>query len=146
MKIYIASPYIAQQEINKLLCEKLTNAGNDVFLPESINIDAITEELKKKVAEICYRQIDRSELILVVYPFGISVSCEAGYSICQKINGKNKKLILFMNAKSDKIHEEAMLIPYIDYETDSVDGLLDYIRGLEAEPYPKPIWKLEKER
>lgn len=127
MKIYIASPYITLQELNQVIYERLTDAGNEVFLPKSINIDAITEEEKKFVSERCYKEIDQSDLILIVYPFGISVSCEAGYSICQKKAGNHRKIVLFMNLESEKLFTEAMFIPYIDFKTNNMEDLIDYV-------------------
>jgi nucleoside 2-deoxyribosyltransferase len=130
LRIYIASPYIAQQEFNKVLYDKLRNTGNEVFLPMNINIDAITEDDKKLVAEICYSEIDKSDIVLIVYPFGISVACEAGYCICQKVNGNRRKIILYNNIRSDKLYNEAMFIPYIDFETDRIEDLINYIDEL----------------
>lgn len=132
MKIYIASPYIAQREINQFLYEELSKAGNDVFLPQSINKEAITEEEKKEVSETCYSQIDNSDLLLVVYPFGISVACEAGYTICRKMQGNNRKIVLYSRLKTDKIYNEAMFIPYVDYETDNMDELIRYINQFNS--------------
>ena len=131
MKIYIASPYITQQEINNVIFDKLSEAGYEVFLPKSINIDAITDEEKEFVAQTCYNEIDQCDVMVIVYPFGISVACEAGYAICQRFNGNNRKLILYTNIKSDKIYSEAMFMPYIDYETDNLEELQAYLKILE---------------
>jgi nucleoside 2-deoxyribosyltransferase len=130
LRIYIASPYITQQEINKVIYDKLRITGNEVFLPKNINIDAITSEDRERVAKICYSEIDKSDIILIVYPFGISVACEAGYSICQKMNGNHRRIILYNKIKSDKLYNEAMFMPYVDFETDSIEELINYIDKL----------------
>jgi nucleoside 2-deoxyribosyltransferase len=129
LRIYIASPYITQQEINNIIYGKLKEAGYEAFLPESINIAAVTEEEIKDVAGICYSEIDKCDIILIVYPFGVSVACEAGYSIAQKMSGNKRKIILYLHANNEKIHKEAMFIPYVDFKTDTLDELLEYIKG-----------------
>ncbi|MDR1066790.1 MAG: hypothetical protein LBL35_05095, partial [Clostridiales bacterium] len=62
MKIYIASPYIKQRSVNEYLYRKLTKAGFDVFLPDSLNISAKTDEQQRYVAEACYDEIDDSDI------------------------------------------------------------------------------------
>ena len=72
MKVYIASTY--KNKINNLIFNELKKESIDVFLPESININAISEEEKYKVSEIRYEEIERCDVILLMCTFGKSVS------------------------------------------------------------------------
>ncbi len=129
MKIYIASPHIRLQSVNKEIYERLVNAGFQVFLPKDINKDDHTDIAgKKEIAEICYNEIELCDIIIIVCPFGISVACEIGYAIFQKRKTDGKKLILFnMEIPDEKLYEETMLIPYIDYQAASIDELTNIV-------------------
>ena len=106
MRIYIASKYIEHKELNRELFQLIRQCGLDAFLPESINIDAITLSEMQRVAEICYEEIRKSDIVLAVSPFGKSVSAELGFSIALQ-----KKIIAYKNMEKD----EALLSPYFDY-------------------------------
>lgn len=128
MKIYIASKYIEHQKINREIYSALKEANIDVFLPESINIDAITKEEMYTVAEVCFEEIDKCNVILAVAPFGKSVSSEIGYSIAKKRLGENKTIILFKHNESDDVMEtEAMIAPYIETVVKNVHELINYL-------------------
>lgn len=130
MKIYIASKYIEHKEINNVIYRKLIQLGVDVFLPESIDITAVKMSEMLKVSEICYNEIDRCNVILIVCPFGKSVSSEIGYAIANKIKN-HKKLILFNpEGLDDVMSKEAMIAPYIDEELKDLKQLIDYIYSL----------------
>ena len=66
MRIYIASKYIEHKELNRELFQLIRQCGLDAFLPESINIDAITLSEMQRVAEICYEEIRKSDIVLAV--------------------------------------------------------------------------------
>jgi nucleoside 2-deoxyribosyltransferase len=129
MKIYIASPYIKQQTVNKQLYESLKNTGFDVFLPKTININAKTDVEQLYVAETCYDEIDDSDIIILVYKFGISVACEAGYAIAQKRAGRDIRIVLLNLADDGIIRGEAMLMPYVDFEERSAEKLIKHIKN-----------------
>jgi len=135
LRVYIASPYIKQEKINNEIERLLTDAGISVFLPKSLNVDAITEKEKCDVAARCYKEIDKCDAMIIVHPFGLSVAAEIGYAVAERLhNGCKRKLILFLQDKTDKeryhnMKHEVMTSPYMDYETDSLYDLLAYVKG-----------------
>jgi len=131
MKIYIASPYIRQKDVNVVLYKKLSDMGHSVFLPETIDLDAITEDEMKYVAQLCYREIENCDLMVIVHPFGMSVASEVGYAICLKKNGYEKDLVLYTLKGYNKsiLHSEAMIMPYIDLETESMDEIIKFVNS-----------------
>ncbi|MDR1703578.1 MAG: nucleoside 2-deoxyribosyltransferase [Clostridiales bacterium] len=133
MKIYIASPYKRQKEINDAICDRLRAMGYDVFLPRSIDVDAVTEDDMRFVAQVCYREIKQCDAMVIVHPFGMSVSCEIGYAICLKEMGRDKTLILYTAGDADKslLYSEAMIMPYINFEAESIDNLTAFIKDLD---------------
>ncbi len=129
MKIYIASPHIRSQTVNKEIYEKLVHEGFEVFLPKDINMDDHTDIAgKMEIATICYNEIDICDTIIIVCPFGVSVACEIGYAIYQKRKFNNKKLILFNNNIADeKLCSETMFIPYVDNQVSTIEELINII-------------------
>jgi len=121
MKIYIASKYLEHSDINRKIYDILIRHGFDVFLPESINIEGKTENEMRSIADICYDAIDLSDIILLVSPFGQSVSAEIGYGIYKKRHQKNTKIVSFRytHANMEKEKSEAMIIPFYDYSVDA---------------------------
>lgn len=128
MKIYIASKYIEHKKINKEIFDKLLYYDIDAFLPETININAVSKEEMFTVSEKCYNEIDNCDIILIVAPFGKSVSTEIGYAIYKKRLCYNKKFILFKYDKKDEVMKtEAMIAPYIDVVVEDIDELINYL-------------------
>lgn len=130
MKIYIASQYIKNSELNKKLKNKLSELGIEVFLPKEINVDAITPEEKKYVGDICYEQVASSDIIIGVYYFGVSVAAEIGSAITQKRAGIPKKIVILCLDPSEmqKIRSEVMVDPYVDLYFESVEDLLHHFK------------------
>ena len=128
VKIYIASKYIKHRLINCEVAEKLKQNNFNPFLPAEININAVTKEEMYEVAEICYKEITDSDIMLVVAPFGISVSAEIGFAIANnKLKGNPKYIIGLGNPKKD----EAMIIPYFDYIVDDTEELIRVLKFIE---------------
>ena len=93
MRVYIASRYQLPESVE--IYEKLLEKKIDVFLPKTINLDAKTSEERNRVYNICTKKIrDDCDVILVVYPFGLSVASEFGMTAMLKILGYQKKIIL----------------------------------------------------
>ena len=111
MRVYIASKYIAHKELNRKIYEELVRAKIPVFLPECINMDAIDLNRSYIVAEKCFAEIEKCNVILAVCPFGKSVSSELGYAIALRRALKQEKVIIALYLDFEK---EAMLIPYVD--------------------------------
>lgn len=132
MKIYIASPYVRHAKINKDIYNALINIGYSVFLPESIGLDALTIREQFIVSEKCFYEIDKSDIIVAVYPFGLSVSCELGYAINYIKHQDHKRIILFnTDKKNEIINTEAMIMPFINREVYNIQELIDCIDTLK---------------
>lgn len=128
MKIYIASKYIKHRKINRELYNKILGLGIEAFLPESIDVNAITMKEMYHVSEICYEEINKCDIILIVCPFEHSVSSEIGFAISKKReNNKKKLLILNIGYKHNKWKKEAMIAPYIDEEFGKIHELMEYL-------------------
>lgn len=131
MRVYIASKYLDHKDFNQEIYDTLIAEKVEAFLPKSINVDAITFDEMTYVAETCYEEIDKCDVILIVTPFGKSVSSEIGYAIALKRKGEHKILILF-NSKTQEdsiLKKEAMIEPYIDVEVHEISELLAYINA-----------------
>lgn len=130
MKVYIASKYITHQVLNRQIFNELSNAGIAAFLPETINIDAISDDEMLAVAEICYSEIEKCDVILVVCPFGQSVACELGYAIAIRKLHQKKVSIVALNSD---IQNEAMIYPYIDKTVGDISQLIKYLKSISDE-------------
>ena len=131
MRVYIASKYQEHKDINLQIYELLLSENIEAFLPRSINVDAISLEEMFYVAETCYKEIEKCDIILIVEPFGKSVSSEVGYAISLKRNNKAKKLVLYhyQNQQDTSLKKEAMIMPYIDVEVDSLNDAISWIKN-----------------
>lgn len=128
MNIYIASSCIMGEKIVEDLKMKLSELDAKIFYPESINISAHTLAEMQTVNDICTKEIRKSDIVVAVYPFGISVSIEIGRFLESGKN--NKKLIVLDTSENDseqykKLRTEAMLIPHIYKIVDSIDELIE---------------------
>lgn len=124
MKLYIASRYIAHKSLNRKIHDELVKVGVDVFLPASINIDAIRADEMLEVAETCYNEIEQCDILLVVCPHGKSVACEFGYAVALKrVLLKRIRIVVY----NSDINTEAMISPYIDKTVDNITELIEYL-------------------
>ena len=128
MRVYIASKYIDHKAQNNAIYNALKRASIDAFLPESINISALSKEEMYAVSEICYSEIERCDVILAVCPFGKSVSSELGYAIALKRNNAQRKIIVTL--KMD-FPLEAMLFPYVDKTVEDIAELIAYLNSIK---------------
>ena len=140
MKFYIASKYIENHSINTKIYNALIDKGYEVFLPKSINIDAKTDKEMYQVAEICYDEIDNTDIFLAVFPFGWSVSAEIGYAIKIKREKNRKMRIMLFDNNSDtenmeKLLQEAMISPYFepDLNVSSIEELMDILKKINCD-------------
>lgn len=130
MRVYIASKYVEHQNINREIFNSLQKENISAFLPKSINVDAITLEEMFFVAEICYDEIEKCDIIVIVTPFGKSVSSEVGYAIALKRRDHNKKLVLYNYQHVDlSLKTEAMIMPYFDAAVDNIPDLIKCINS-----------------
>lgn len=127
MRVYIASKYIEHRTLNREIYNMLIKEGYEAFLPESIDIDAINNEEMLQVANICYDEIEKSDVILAVCPYGKSVASEIGYSIALKrLVYKNNRLVIL---NTDNLNE-AMINPYVDAYVNNAIELITYLKAI----------------
>ena len=137
MKVYIASKYIQNRLINQRIRDVLCHEGIEVFLPEILQIDAMTPEENQMVGDQCYEELETCDTVIWVSPYGESVTAEIGFTIALKKKGKQIRIVLF--GKQPK--SEAMTSPYIDAVVDSQEQrreidyseLLNVVRGEQYE-------------
>lgn len=115
MKVYIASKYLENSIINRKIHRLLLDAGIASFLPETIDVDAISSEEERIVGNKCYNELKESDIIIFVSPYGDSVIAEVGAAIYSKFIGNPKTIILFGKQRKN----EAMISPYIDFVIDN---------------------------
>lgn len=134
MKIYIASSYELGKETVKKLKSKLCEISYiDAFFPDSIDINADTLIGMKCISDICSEQIKECDILVAIYPFGISVSIEIGRFLEQQNYIEEKKLIIFDTTSVDsvtykKLRTEVMIMPYVYKVVSTVDELIEEIR------------------
>lgn len=63
MKVYIASKQIEHKELNDNIYNALAKEGINAFLPQSIDIDALTRDEMFTVDEKCYNETERCDII-----------------------------------------------------------------------------------
>lgn len=134
MNAYIAYSYKTHPNIIKKIFWELQSSNINTFFPESIELSAISKDEMIYVDNICCQKIRESDILIAIYPFGLSVSIEIGRFLELKNNDRNqkRKLIIFdiSEKESDiakKLRGEAMLIPHIDAIVTSTYQLLKII-------------------
>ncbi len=127
MKVYIASKYHKHKEINNEIYKSLRSSRIAAFLPETINMDAVSAEQKKFVSDKCYDAMDLCDVFLFVYPIGNDVSCEFGYAIHKKRAGKRVTIIAY-NYFDDG---GTMYPPSIDKKIYSIKELIAYLKTVK---------------
>ena len=124
--IYLASRY-CEHEKNQQLYESLTKAGLHVFLPENLHLKESSEKQdQSKVFHSCYYNLSKCDIVLVVYPFGKSVSAEIGYAIA-----RNKVLIEF-KPKNISDDSECMIDPGFHFIVETDEELIQLLKKLLA--------------
>ena len=130
MRVYIASKYIAHKELNRKIYEELVRAKIPVFLPECINMDAIDLNRSYIVAEKCFAEIEKCNVILAVCPFGKSVSSELGYAIALRRALKQEKVIiaLYLDFESAfPYYEKNGILTGNDPETTEFNDIMNFL-------------------
>lgn len=132
MNAYIAYSYKTPPNIIKKIFWELQNSNINTFFPESIELNAISKDEMIYVDNICCNKIRESDILIAIYPFGLSVSIEIGRFLELKNYDKRRKLIIFdiSEKESDiakKLRGEAMLVPHIDDIVTSIYQLLKII-------------------
>ena len=131
MRAYIASKYISHKKINEEISCALRKNGIDTFLPQSINVDAVLPEQMRDVSEICFHALEICNIVLVVSPFGQSVSCDLGYAIALKKKGEDKHILIYdCSEKEHRWRNEAMIVPYVEARFDDLNKVIEYCKSL----------------
>jgi nucleoside 2-deoxyribosyltransferase len=126
LNIYLASP-LRFGAVNQSIANYLTqNLDVNVFLPASLE----TEEFEERIflAERLYNEINKSDIIVIVIPFGLSVAAEIGYTVALKYFGYNKSIIAYRSGLGTVKYEDN-IDPYIEAYTDSMEELVKMIKS-----------------
>ena len=139
-KIYVAS------SLNKIdtgfkskLFKKLSEIANDVFFPDYIDLSAFSGDEMAYVDKICSREIRACDILIAIYPFGLSVATEIGRFLESHINHCNSETLLVILDTSEahsfefnKLRSEAMIMPHINCIVYSEEELLSLLGNLKA--------------
>jgi len=122
--IYLAACY-REHERNQKLYDSLTAAGFHVFLPENLHLKESTEKLdQSKVFYSCYYKLSECEIVLVLYPFGRSVSAEIGYAIAKN------KILVELKPKNINVDSECMIDPGFHFIVETEEELIKLLGNL----------------
>ena len=98
-----------------------------MFLPENLHLKESSEKQdQSKVFHSCYYNLSKCDIVLVVYPFGKSVSAEIGYAIA-----RNKVLIEF-KPKNISDDSECMIDPGFHFIVETDEELIQLLKKLLA--------------
>lgn len=150
MKVYIASSHNTNSNITQQLVFELQHAPFEIFFPESIGISATLPSDMSTVDKICCTHLRQSDILVAIYPFGLSVSVEIGRFLQLKNDemnfmGKEKKLIILNVSHENvtatqKLLSEAMIMPNVDIYTKSIPELIYTLMAI----YSKDIYNKQK--
>lgn len=122
------------KKMTQKLKQKLDEVGYmDVFFPDSIDISADTLSGMKRISDRCSEQIRKCDMLVAIYPFGISVSVEIGRFLEQQNHIKKKRLVILdttfvESATHKKLRSEVMVMPHIYKVVGSVEELIEEIK------------------
>ena len=138
MKIYIASSHKTAFRTTKNIFVRTKDIEKwDIFFPEKLGDFSDSMDEMVYIDSICCEKLRESEVLIAVYPFGLSVSVEIGRFLEMRHMYPNQKRYLivldtnerFIN-QYNKLETEAMIIPHIDYVVYSVDELINTLNGI----------------
>lgn len=122
--IYIAACY-RDHERNQKMLEILRKEGLPAFLPENMYLKESQEKQDQlKVFHACYYKLSKCDIVLVLYPYGKSVSAEIGYAIA-----KDKKIIEY-KPQNVNIDPECMIDPGFHWAVDEEQELIKLLKQL----------------
>lgn len=122
--IYIAACY-REHERNQKIYERMISEGLPAFLPENMHLvesDDMVEQ--SKIFRRCYAALDNCSIVVVIYPFGKSVSAEIGYAFAKN------KIVIELLPKKVIDHTECMIDPGFHFVVDSEQKLIDLLKTL----------------
>ena len=122
--IYIAACY-REHERNQKIYERMISEGLPAFLPENMHLvesDDMVEQ--SKIFRRCYAALDSCSIVVVIYPFGKSVSAEIGYAFAKN------KIVIELQPPNVIDHTECMIDPGFHFVVDSEKELIDLLKKL----------------
>lgn len=123
-RIYIAACY-REHERNQKIYERMISEGLPAFLPENMHLvesDDMVEQ--SKIFRRCYAAVDNCSIVVVIYPFGKSVSAEIGYAFAKN------KIVIELLPQNVIDHTECMIDPGFHFVVDSEQKLIDLLKTL----------------
>lgn len=122
--IYIASRYREHQR-NMEVCQKIKSEGFQVVLPEEMNLIESEDPLKQsKIFRRCYAALARCGIVVVIYPFGKSVSAEIGFAFAKN------KIVIELIPTGVQDDTECMINPGFHFVVHSVDELIKLLKNI----------------
>lgn len=138
MKIYIASSHKTAFRTTKNIFIRTKDIEKwNIFFPEKLGDFSDSMDEMVYIDSICCEKLRESEVLIAVYPFGLSVSVEIGRFLEMRHMYPNQKRYLivldtnerFIN-QYNKLETEAMIIPHIDYVVYSIDELINILNDI----------------
>lgn len=141
MKVYIASSHNTSAKITQRLFFELQGASFEVFFPESIGVHALNAHEMERVDQICCEAIQNSDVLVAIYPFGLSVSVEIGRFLQLSLNENRnipRKIIVLNTSRNNtkvyrKLMSEAMIVPHVDIIVKTIPELIYHLNRINSE-------------
>lgn len=136
MEVYVASPATRNLCFINELSRRL-NGYPDIkpFFPAHLGDYTGSNEEMLYIEEVCRNSIAKCDVMIAVYPFGLSVSNEIGrFIVYREMQPEHKRKLIIWDtslpeSKEAKIlRSEAMIMPCIDVIVHDIDELIESLQ------------------
>lgn len=127
MKVYIASKY-RNHQLNSSVFAALSEEGFLVFLPEHIDRRALNQSSAVDVFQRCRKELESSDVLLAVSPYGVDVGSEITMAYLLRESGKKLRIVQF-NTTEETSARHDFIRCMLDYESDSLESIVRYLKG-----------------
>lgn len=127
MKVYIASKY-KNHQLNSSILAFLLGEGFLAFLPEHIDVRALDQSSAMDVLQRCRKELEGSDVILAVSPYGVDVGSEITMAYLLRESGKKLRIVQFNTTEETSVRHDFIRC-MVDYESDSLESIVRYIKG-----------------
>lgn len=134
-KVYVASSG-KMNATAEILLAKMKKCDNiEPFFPAFLGDYTHSPEEMRYIEAICDVEIERSNIMIAVYPFGLSVSNEIGRFLVYRYfyPDENRKLIIWDTSQPgtyeyDLLRSEAMIMPKVDHLIHDIDEAISLVQ------------------
>ena len=135
MDIYVASSARRSVTHTQSLLERVKeNSDIRAFFPAHLGDYTGSEERMRYIENIGDKHIKKADIMIAVYPFGLSVSNEIGRFIVYRKSslGTKRKLIIWDTSIPGSeeymlLRTEAMIMPHVDHMVSDIDQLISLL-------------------